>query len=177
MLSAVSDVVHRLVGEGDRSLMVDEFDDDEYEVRSVVDAAQTPPFLTEARVVVARGVGRFGADDVAPLVAYLGDPLPSTELVLVAGGGRMAKALTDAVKKSGGHVVDTMPPTRARERGGWFEEQVIAAGLKLDHQALALLASWLGEDAGRVQGILDTLRVDVRRLADAEGRRRRAVPR
>jgi DNA polymerase III subunit delta len=157
MLSAVSDVVHRLVGDGDRSLMVDEFDDEEYEVRSVVDAAQTPPFLTETRVVVARGVGRFGAEDVAPLVAYLGDPLPSTELVLVAGGGRMAKALTDAVKKSGGHVVDTMPPTRARERGGWFEEQVIAAGLKLDHQALALLASWLGEDAGRVQGILDTL--------------------
>ena len=137
--------------------MVDEFDDDDYEVRSVVDAAQTPPFLTESRVVVARGVGRFGADDVAPLVGYLGDPLPSTELVLVAGGGRLPKSLVDAVKKSGGHVVDTVPPTRARERGGWFEEQVIAAGLRLDQQALALLASWLGEDAGRVQGILETL--------------------
>jgi DNA polymerase III subunit delta len=157
MLGAVSDVVHRLVGDGDRSLMVDEFDDDEYEVRSVVDAAQTPPFLTESRVVVARGVGRFGADDLASLVAYLGDPLPSTELVLVAGGGRLAKALTDSVKKAGGHVVDTAPPMRARERSGWFEDQVIAAGLRLDHQALALLASWLGEDAGRVQGILETL--------------------
>ena len=98
LLTAVSEVVHRLIGDGDRSLMVDEFDDEEYEVRSVVDAAQTPPFLTESRVVVARGVGRFGADDVAPLVAYLADPLPSTELVLVAGGGRLAKALTDAVK-------------------------------------------------------------------------------
>jgi DNA polymerase III subunit delta len=157
LLGAVSDVVHRLIGDGDRSLMVDEFDDDEYEVRSVVDAAQTPPFLTESRVVVARGVGRFGADDLTSLLAYLGDPLPSTELVLVAGGGRIAKALTDGVKKAGGHVVDTVPPMRARERSGWFEEQVIAAGLKLDHQALALLASWLGEDAGRVQGILETL--------------------
>ena len=29
--------------------------------------------------------------------------------------------------------------------------------MRLDHQALALLASWLGEDAGRVQGILETL--------------------
>jgi DNA polymerase III subunit delta len=157
LLGAVSDVVHRLVGDGDRSLMVDEFDGDEYEVRMVVDAAQTPPFLTESRVVIARGVGRFGADDVGPLVAYLGDPLPSTELVLVAGGGRLPKALIDAVKKAGGDVNDTTPPTRARERGGWFEEQVIAAGLRLDHQALGLLASWLGEDAGRVQGILETL--------------------
>jgi DNA polymerase-3 subunit delta len=157
LLGAVSEIVHRLVGDGDRSLMVDEFDGDEYEVRMVVDAAQTPPFLTESRVVIARGVGRFGGDDVAPLVAYLGDPLPSTELVLVAGGGRVAKALVDAVKKTGANVTDTAPPTRARERGGWFEEQVIAAGLRFDHQALALLASWLGEDAGRVQGILETL--------------------
>jgi len=157
LLTAVSEVVHRLVGAGDRSLMVDEFDGDEYELRLVVDAAQTPPFLTEFRVVVARGVGRFGADEVAPLVAYLSDPLPSTELVLVAGGGRLAKSLVDAIKKTGGDIVDTAPPTRARERSGWFEEQVAASGLRLDHQALALLASWLGEDAGRVQGILETL--------------------
>src|SRR4249920_3838045 len=120
LLTAVSEVVHRVVGDGDRSLMVDEFDDDEYEVRSVVDAAQTPPFLTEVRVVVARGLGRLSADDVAPLVAYLGDPLLSTELVLVAGGGRLAKSLLDAVKKAGGVVIDTAPPTRARERSGWF---------------------------------------------------------
>jgi DNA polymerase-3 subunit delta len=123
----------------------------------VVDAAQTPPFLTEFRVVVARGVGRFGAEELAPLVAYVADPLPSTELVLVAGGGRLAKSLVDAVKKNGGDVVDTVPPTRARERSGWFEDQVTAAGLRLDQQALNLLASWLGEDAGRVQGILETL--------------------
>jgi DNA polymerase-3 subunit delta len=91
------------------------------------------------------------------LVAYLGDPLPTTDLVLVGGGGRLPKALTDAVKAAGGEIVNTVPPTRARERGGWFEDQVIAAGLRMDHQALALLASWLGEDAGRVQGILETL--------------------
>jgi DNA polymerase-3 subunit delta len=137
--------------------MVDEFDGEEYETRAVVDAAQTPPFLTESRVVVARGVGRFGAEELAPLVAYVADPLPSTELVLVAGGGRLAKSLVDAVKKNGGDIVDTVPPTRARERSGWFEDQVTAAGLRLDQQALNLLASWLGEDAGRVQGILETL--------------------
>src|SRR3954468_4150597 len=157
LMTAVSELVHRLVGNGDRSLMVDEFDGEDYELRAVVDAAQTSPFLTDSRVVVARGVGRFGADDVIPLVAYVADPLPSTELVLVAGGGRLAKSLVDTVKKSGGNVVDTVPPTRARERGGWFEDQVIASGLRLDQQALALLASWLGEDAGRGQGILETL--------------------
>ena len=158
VLSAVSEVLRTLVGDGDRTLMVDDFDGDDVEVRVVVDAAQTPPFLTERRVVVLRDAGRFNADDVAPLVAYLSDPLPSTDLVIVAGGGRMAKSLTDALKKSGATVVDTAPPTRARDRSGWFDDQVRAAGLKLDPQALQLLANWLGEDAGRLQGILDTLK-------------------
>ena len=158
MLSAIGDLVKSLVGTGDRTLMVDDFDGDEYELRAVVDAAQTSPFLTDKRVVVARGVGRFNAEDVATLVAYLGDPLPTTDLVLVGGGGRVPKALTDALKKAGAATIDSSPPSRARERSGWFEEQIKAAGLKLDAQAVQLLATWLGEDAGRLQGILDTLR-------------------
>jgi len=145
------------VGDGDRTLMVDDFDSDDFEMRAVVDSAQTPPFLTERRVVVARGVGRFNADDVAPLVAYLADPLPTTELVLVAGGGRMPKALTDALKKVGGTTIETAPPSRAKERAGWFDDQVRQSGLKLDGAAMQLLTGWLGEDAGRLQGILETL--------------------
>lgn len=157
VLSAIGDLVKQLVGDGDRTLMVDDFDGDDYEMRAVVDASQTPPFLTDSRVVVARGVGRFNADDVAPLVAYLDDPLPTTNLVLVGGGGRMPKALTDALKKAKATTVDTAPPTRAKDRVGWFDEQVRHSGLKLDGQALQMLAEWLGEDAGRLQGILDTL--------------------
>ncbi len=157
MLSAIGDLIKKLVGDGDRSLMVDDFDGDDYEVRAVVDAAQTSPFLTEKRVVIARGVGRFNADDVSSLVVYLGDPLPSTDLVLVAGGGRIAKALTDALKGAKATTIGSAAPSRASERTGWFDEQIKAAGLKLDPQATKLLATWLGEDAGRLQGILDTL--------------------
>jgi DNA polymerase-3 subunit delta len=157
VLSAVSELVHRLVGDGDRSLMVDEFHGDEYEMRAVVDAAQTSPFLTDSRVVVARDLGRFGADEVESLVAYLDDPLPTTSLVLVAGGGRLAKSITDAAKKVGAEIIATAPPTRARDRAEWFDDQIRASGLKLDRQAVALLGSWLGEDAGRLQGIVDTL--------------------
>jgi len=157
LLSAIGDLVRDLVGDGDRSLMVDDFDGEEYELRSVVDAAQTAPFLTEKRVVVARGIGRFVVADVAPLLAYLADPLPSTDLVLVGGGGRLPKALLDALKQAKANVIETAPPTKARERTGWFEEQISEAGLRLDAPAVQLLAGWLGEDAGRLQGVLDTL--------------------
>jgi DNA polymerase-3 subunit delta len=156
--AAVTDLVHRLVGDGDRSLMVDEFDGEEYELRTVVDAAQTPPFLTERRVVLARGVGRFGAPDVAGLVAWLADPLPTTELVLVAGGGRVPKALVDAVKAAGGAVVDTSPPSRPADRAAWIAEQAEAHRVPLDRQAATRMAAWLGDDIGRLDGILTTLR-------------------
>ncbi len=154
---AVSDLVHRLVGDGDRTLLVDDFGGDEYELRAVVDAAQTMPFLTDKRVVVARDIGRFNADDVVPLVAYLGDPLPTTDLVLVAGAGRLAKAVTDAVKKAGGTTTNTTPPTSKKDRSAWIEDQVVAAGMQLEPAAIAVIAAWMGEEAGRLGGVLDTL--------------------
>ena len=157
VLSGLTELVHRLVGDGDRSLMVDEFDAPDYELRSVVDAAQTAPFLTDHRVVIAREIGRFTADDVAPLVAYLADPLPTTHLVLVAGGGRMPKSLSDAVKSSGAQTIDTSPPSKAKDRTAWIEQQFAADGLRLDAQALHAVATWMGEDAGRLQGVIDTL--------------------
>ncbi len=155
--AAVTDLVHRLVGEGDRTLMVDEFDGDDYELRAVVDAAQTPPFLTERRVVVARNIGRFAADDIVPLIDYLGDPLPTTDLVLVAGGGRLVKALTDAAKKAGAETIGTSPPSRARDREAWIQGEASARGVKLSAAAASGIAERLGEDVGRLDGILATL--------------------
>jgi DNA polymerase-3 subunit delta len=155
--AAVSELAHRLVGDDDRTLMLDEFDGDEYELRTVVDAAQTPPFLTERRVVMARDVARFTSEQLAPLLGYLADPLPTTDLVLVGGGGRLAKALTDAVKAAGGEVVATSPPSRARDREGWIVREAAARDVKLAPAAASAIAGRLGEDVGRLDGILATL--------------------
>jgi DNA polymerase-3 subunit delta len=155
--TAASELVHRLIGDGDRSLMVDDLDGEEYEVRQLVDAAQTPPFLTDCRIVIGRGIGRFKTDEIAPLLAYLSDPLPSTELVLIGGGGRIPKAITDSVKGAGGQVVTTGAPTGRKDRSLWIDEQVAAVGLRLDGGATSLVGSWMGEDAGRLRAVLDTL--------------------
>ena len=154
---AVSDLVHRLVGDADRTLVVDDFGGEDYELRAVVVAAQTMPFLTDKRVVVARDIGRFNADDVTPLVAYIGDPLSTTDLVLVAGGGRLAKTVSDAVRKAGGTTTNTTPPTSKKDRTAWIEDQVVAAGMHLEPAAVAMIAAWMGEEAGRLVGVLDTL--------------------
>ena len=152
------DLVHQLIGDGDRSLMVDEFEGEEYELREVADAAQTMPFLTDKRVVVARDVGRFNADDLAPLLGYLDNPLESTDLLLVAGGGRLAKKLTDAVKAAGGHTTNTSPPNRAKDRQSWVKVEFEEHGVRLDAAAAARIAEQLGEEAGRLEGLISVIR-------------------
>ena len=114
LADAVSSLVHELVGDEDRALVVDDITEDDYEVARIVDAARTPPFLTSRRVVVARHIEQFTRqDDVAPLIDYVADPLDTTELVLVAGG-TVHRALVDAVKKQKGEITDTDPGRAAR---------------------------------------------------------------
>ena len=156
-------VVHALAGDLDPGLAIEEVGRDRFAppdasdttIVPLIDAAQTPPFLTDRRVVVGRDIEMFTkAAQVAPLVGYLADPLPTTSLVLVWSGGRIPKALTDAVAASGGVVVDTSP---GRKLAGWVDEQVAASGLRLDRAATERVAHWLGDDPQRLVGVLATL--------------------
>lgn len=152
---AVVALIDELVAGRDRGLTVEDIDGDDYELATVIDAAQTPPLLSDRRVIVAREAGRFGsADALAPLVAYLTDPLPTTRLVMVWGSGRIPKSLADAVSRAGGTDVETSP---GRDQRRWVTEQLNESGLRLDGDARLLIASMLGEDIARLRGILETL--------------------
>ena len=155
--SAVGGLVQTLVGDGERSLMVDEFDDEEYTVGAVVDAAETAPFLTDSRVVVARGAGRFAADDLAPLLRYLADPLDTTELVIEWGSQRRTKAFSDALAAAGANVVSTAPPSRARDRGTWVADEAAKVGVRMTSSAIDRLVAHLGENVSSLDGLLRTL--------------------
>lgn len=152
---AVRTLVDELVGDGDAALTVEDFSSDDYELAAVVDAAQTPPFFTERRVVVARGLGRFGAEELAPLLAYLGDPLPSTALVLVASGGTVSQKVPNAVKRIG-HVVD-VSLRQAKDAKAWFQARLKDAPLRLDTGAAKAVADHVGDDVGRLVGLLNLL--------------------
>jgi DNA polymerase III subunit delta len=161
---AVRELVHALAGDLDHALAVEEVGRDRYappdggdtSIVPLVDAAQTPPFLTDRRVVVGRDIDMFTrAEQVAPLVAYLDDPLPTTSLVLVWAGGRVPKSLLDAIKRAGGEQVDTSP---GRKIAPWVDEQLRSAGLRLDRAATERLIAWLGDDPQRLVGVVGTLR-------------------
>ncbi|HEX8803060.1 MAG TPA: DNA polymerase III subunit delta [Acidimicrobiales bacterium] len=159
---AVRDLVHALVGDVDPGLAVEEVGRERFQpaesstpsIVPLVEAAQTPPFLTDRRVVVGRDVEVFTrTEQVAPLVAYLDDPLPTTSLVLVWSGGRVPKSLLDAVKRQG-EQVDTSP---GRKVAAWVDEQVASAGLRLDREAAQRVLDWLGDDPQKLVGVLTTL--------------------
>ena len=157
----VRDVVLRLiderVGETDRSLMLAEFRGDEWALGDLVDAAQTSPFLTDRRVVVGWGVERFKAAELAPLFGYLDDPLDTTDLILVYGEGRVPKALTEALGRAGGSIVNPGPQSGRGGKREWIDEALARHDLRLDRHAVALVEERLGEDVNRLLPVLGTL--------------------
>lgn len=168
----VHELIHELLAGEDRDFALvrlgeeDLRTDDGFHLAPLVDAAQTPPFLTAHRVVVGHHLGRFGKqDDLAPLLAVLADPLPSTRLVLVWERGvnprqdrlgAVPKKLLEAVKAVGGLVHDTGVPS-GKGADAWLDERLDEATVKLDRNARSLVHQRLAEDRARVVGVLHTL--------------------
>jgi DNA polymerase-3 subunit delta len=122
-------------------------------VAAAINAAQSPPFMTARRVVVLREAGNLGKEDAEPLVEYLADPMDTTTLVLVAGGGRLPKSLADALKAAkAAHV----GPANERT-GDVLAQYLVEAGIELRPEAAKLVAAHLGEDAGRVPQLVELL--------------------
>ncbi len=160
--SLVAQEAHRLVASlvdgGDPTLMVEEFGGpsaDDLDIGALIDACTTPPFLVERRVVVLRDAGQLSPTDGKRLVTYLEDPLPTTALVLVGGGGVIPAALTKRVGALG-EVVDTAIG-RGRAKAQWLETHLKDAPVRLDRAATARVAEHLGEDMGRLSGLLGSL--------------------
>lgn len=163
-------VVAELVGEGDRSLLVEEVTEaaftsgGEVRIAPLVDAAQTPPFLTDRRIVVGRNLAIFATkESVAPLVDYLDAALETTELVLVWERGAdasrtaaMPASLKDAVARHGATTHDTSVP-RGAGLNAWVEAQAAQAGVRLARDAVTAIVAHLGNDQGRLPGLLGTL--------------------
>lgn len=151
-------LVARLVGDRDPALVVEEHGGssaEDLDVGAVMAACTTPPFLLDRRVVVVRDAGRLSAADGARLADALADPPPSTVLVLVGGGGTVPPALSKLAAARGGVVEGSV--RNARDRSRWVAEHVRHGPVRLDGPAVGRLEEHLGEDVGRIEGLLGSL--------------------
>ena len=173
LADAVRDALEELVGTQDRSLVLEELGGEEYTIEQVADAVQTPPLLTDRRVVVVRGFNRFKVDELKPLIELLNDPPTTTDLVIEWGGGAVPKRLIDAAKAIDGEQVKVGAPGTGRARDGWLQERFDTSVVQLNPSARQLISEHLGEDVARLTGLLQTLEgvygIDAE-LSDAEVR-------
>ena len=172
---AVSKLVGELLGDSDRELALTQINEDDlrqpeggWNLAALVDAAQTPPLISDKRVIVGRHLARFSrADDYKALVAVLKDMPPTTDLVLVWERGqkppmegrmpRLPKALTAAVRAAGGKEVKTASPTGKQKGAAWVKDQIADSGLRFNKAAVNSLVELVGEDRSLVVGYLRTL--------------------
>ncbi len=153
---AVADLVAKLVGKAERSLVLEDFSGDEVDLAAVADACRTPPFLADHRVVVVRDAGAFNWDQLKPLVAYLDDPLGTTRLVVAAGGGALPAKFVSVFRQSPTATVvstDVAP----REAHGWISERLAHAPVRLVPGSATMVESHLGGDLNRLGALLATL--------------------
>ncbi len=155
---AARTVVHDLVGDADPGLVVEEHggaSSDDLDVGALIDAVMTPAFLVDRRVVVVRDAGRITSAEATRIASALEHPLETSTLVLVAGGGTLPQSLTKMATAIG-TVIDASAGT-GKNRSRWIDEHLRSAPVQLDGRAAQLLSNHLGEDLGRLEGLLDTL--------------------
>ena len=164
----LSQLLASLVGTDDRTLCVEEHtvpgkaasNDDEAPtedvsgaapiVSAIVNAAQSPPFMTAKRIVVVRDYEALPADACTPIVDVLGDLLDTTDLVFVTGaGGRVVKALADALKTA------NVRGAAAEKIADVLQRELDRTGLTMKADAARTVMEHLGEDAGRLGGLVD----------------------
>ena len=120
---------------------------------AVVNALQSPPFMTECRVVVVREIGNLTSEQGKWLADWIGDPLDGVHLVLVTGGTRIPAALAKAAKAEANVVGSAGEQTAAV-----LAQMAKAARLRLSPEAATRVATHFGEDAGRVPELVELLR-------------------
>ena len=125
---------------------------------AIVSLAQTLPFMSERRLVIAKEVDALKAADLEELVPYLNDPAPSTCLVLVANVGRYEKkSVISAVESHGGAI--RFYPLLDREIVGWIESRARSLGLAIQHDASQYLWQTIGNDLQKIKNELEKVKI------------------
>jgi len=154
----LTSLVDRLVGDNDRSMMVDDFDcsDSSFLIGNVTDALTTMSLFMERKVVVMRHLQDLLAEDVDTFVAAIDACIEEADLIITSTG-RVVKAVSDACKRAKAETIGAAVVSNQNERIKWVETKLVEAGFTYAPDAGRLIASWFGGDHARIAGLLATL--------------------
>jgi len=116
----------------------------------IVRAAETLPWGTPRRLVVARGVEGLGPKQALPLIEYVGSPNPSTVLAITAPEPLAPSHWLRKVMPAEGSV--EIPQLAGRALVAWLRARAAADGLALEEEAAQLLITLVGDDPAALAG-------------------------
>lgn len=149
-------LVDRLVGDDDRSMIVEDFDcaDSSVHPGAIVDALTTMSMFANRRVLVVRNVNELGTAQAEAVAAGIDARLEEVDVVIT---GKPTKPIADACKRARAETIGTAAPTRVNDRIEFVEAKFVEAGFTYSADAVRLVASWFGGDMARITGLISTL--------------------
>jgi DNA polymerase-3 subunit delta len=155
---AVDGIMHRVLGEGDRSLTLSEYDGSTaaLELASVLDDLRTLPFFAEKRLVMVTEADAFITRYRSDLEAYLESPSSCGVLLLECKSLPANTRLHKRIKQVGEVIKCDQPKSNTVPK--WLVQRAQEAyECRLDTQAGALLIDLVGEDLGLLDAELQKL--------------------
>lgn len=154
----LTSLVNRLVGDEDRSILVEDFDcaESATSMSQVVDALTTMALFSSRRVVVVRNLQELDSTRAEVVANGLDSRVDEVDAVFTIAG-RPLKVLGDAFKRAGAETVGAVSVTRPKDRIDLVEAKFVEAGFTYSADAVRLVASWFGGDTARIGGLITTL--------------------
>ncbi|HAK60519.1 MAG TPA: DNA polymerase III subunit delta [Nitrospiraceae bacterium] len=150
---AVDLIIRKVVDPGARDFTFNTVYCRETPVSDMVNLAQTLPFLSPMRLVIAKEIDVLKAADIKELLPYLESPSPSTCFVMVSEQRKYdKKAVVSAVETHG--AVTAFYPLAERELHPWIAGWGRARGLSITGDAIQFLVQVLGTDLQKVNNEL-----------------------
>jgi DNA polymerase-3 subunit delta len=161
-------VEHKLLADAEKGFNQTVLYGKDTEIMTVLNAAKRYPMMAEYQVVLVKEAQdmKWGRDDddkktINPLLSYLESPLPSTILVFCYKYGKFdrRKKTYKAIDKNG--VIFESVALYDSKIPSWVEGFVTTKGYKIDPQASAMLAEYLGNDLSKIANEMEKLMLNV----------------
>src|ERR1700743_613065 len=138
------------------------------DVMTVLNAAKRYPMMADYQVVMVKEAQdmKWGNDDgdkkgINPLLSYLENPLKSTILIFCYKYGKFdkRKKTYKAIEKNG--IIFESASLYDNKIPSWIESFVAEKKYKIDSQASAMLAEYLGNDLSKIANEMEKLMLNV----------------
>lgn len=169
-IDKVSEYVEKgILSEAERGFNQSVFYGKDADLITILNSAKRFPMMSDYQVILVKEAqdlkwGKEGADDkkgADPLLAYLENPVPTTILVFAFKHGKFDKRKKSykAFEKKG--IIFESSPIYDNKLPGWIEEFVKEKGYRMNPQASALMAEYLGNDLSKIANELEKLMLNV----------------